>query len=102
MERDKVSTMKVQAIVKSITQWPHTWFGFWRESFDKFEDCPSIFDWVEPEWRKSGVDVDRIVRYLDSSPNVCATSAHACVFCGSVERAALAYRTDGVWYWPDD
>jgi len=88
-------------IMTSIRQWPYTWFGFWREGSNRFDDCPGVFDWVDPEWENS-VDVDRVVRYLESSPYVLATSADACTICRSVERAALAYRTDGVWYWPDD
>ncbi|WP_284720215.1 hypothetical protein [Polyangium sorediatum] len=84
-----------------MQQWRHSWFGFWREGSDGCEECPSVFDWIDPEW-KSGVDVDRVVRYLESSPYVLATSADACAICRNVERVALAYRTDGAWYWPDD
>jgi hypothetical protein len=85
----------------SIRQWPHTWFGFWREDPEELDDCPSVFDWVDPEW-KGGVDLDRVVRYLEASPGPLATSAGRCVICGARERRSLVYKTDGVWFWRDD
>jgi hypothetical protein len=87
-------------IMASGRRWPCTWFGFWREDEDGSEGCPSVFDWVVTNWRDH-VDVDRVVGYLEASPCVIATSADACVICRNIIRRSLAYRTDGVWYWPD-
>src|SRR5262245_41723138 len=33
----------------AIDDWPHRWFGFWREYGKAYERCPSIRDFVRPE-----------------------------------------------------
>src|SRR5580700_2661717 len=88
-------------MMMNAQKWTYTWFGFWREAPDGFEDCPSVFDWIDPEWKK-GADVDLVARYLELCPFVLATSGDVCAVCGSVAKDTLAYRTDGAWYWPDD
>jgi hypothetical protein len=86
--------------------WPHKWFGNWREIGPTYSSCPSIYDWVDPEEVESyGDDLPKIINYLRTSTVVVATSAIAfpnIISASEKREGSVSYRTDGTWIWFDD
>src|SRR4051812_6468900 len=81
-------------------EWPHLWFGIFREGESSPVEIPELADFKEVGWK---ADLRReIVRYLNGAPCVLATSAgtHSCSLC-KLKLAFGNFRSDGVWLWPD-
>lgn len=87
------------------TEWPHKWFGIWREMGPRYSSCPSIFDWINPEGLKNyGDDLPKIINYLRTATELATTSAAAFpnIFSGIQEFGSVSFRTDGEWVWLDN
>ena len=86
--------------------WPHKWFGIWREIGPSYYTCPSIYGWVDREEVKSyGDDLPKIINYLRTSTVIVTTSAMGFpnIISGQRKReSSISYRTDGTWVWFDD
>jgi hypothetical protein len=59
--------------VKNVDQWVHKWFGVWREHGPKYNDCPSIREFVAPELVAT-YDKKRLREYLVSGHMVASAS----------------------------
>lgn len=78
-------------------------FGVWKEQCPHYVDCPSVYEFVNPEVN-AAYPMEKLLRYLNAAGIVCATSGtnfrHA--FTGERFDGAYCIRTDGVWEWPED
>ena len=86
-----------------IGEWPHRWFGVWKEYGPAFQDCPSIHDFVDHEVA-AGYDKVALRRYLTEAEAMAATSriCFPSPFTGKHTGGSICYRTDGEWVWLDD
>jgi len=85
-----------------FASWPDKWFGYWREYGHAFRRCPSIDEFVDPDWRyehRAG-----LVAYLANAPVVASTSRFSFPWLrGKGDgRMWVSVRTDGEWAWLDD
>lgn len=85
--------------------WPHRWFGLWKEEGLDNPRYPSIHDFIEPELEPPP-DQDRLIDYLQAAPIVCVMSQMSSPDVITGEEIdfqdSLSVRTDGVWLWYDD
>jgi hypothetical protein len=91
--------------MSALDEWPHKWFGVWREMGPNYASCPSIFDWVNPEESSNyKEDLERILIYLRTATVIAATSAAAFpnIFTGENKHGSVSFRTDGIWVWLDN
>jgi hypothetical protein len=80
--------------------WPHNWFGLWRQECDgfRFPECPSIEDFVS---ENSLPDTSKILTFLSNAPLVSVFGTrHKCLRCGA--SLPVGMRSDGVFAWPLD
>ncbi len=89
--------------MNSIAQWPHRWFGVWREYGPAYQCCPSVHEFVEPSVT-ANYDKTRLRQYLSGATIVASTSRSnfPCPFNGKRSTGPLSFRTDGRWLWLDD
>jgi len=89
--------------VNILDQWPHRWFGIWREYGPAYHECPSARDFVDPE-ATATYDKARLREYLSKAEVVASTSRHSfpCPFSGQRLTGSISFRTDGRWLWLDD
>lgn len=86
-----------------MKNWPHKWFGFWKEYGQAYEKYPSAIDFVDKH-RNSSYDKVRLKQYLESGIVVVTTSRinFPSPFTGKQEPGDISYRTDGTWVWFDN
>lgn len=89
-------------MMSPFADWPHRWFGCWREFGRGFTRCPSIDEFVDEGWQHPRRG--DLVRYLSRAPSVAVTSRVAIPWArGEGDgRTSVGYRSDGVWLWFDD
>lgn len=86
-----------------IFSWNFRWFGWWREHGHGADECPSIYDFVNPSLL-SPVECGLVVQYLRSGRADGCTSkmSFPCIFTKRRVVGTVCVRTDGVFYWFDD
>ncbi|WP_276481180.1 hypothetical protein [Paraflavitalea pollutisoli] len=84
-------------------EWPHKWFGVWREYGKGYEQYPSVWDFVQPELN-AGYEKPRLLKYIRSGYALASSSRrhYPHPVTGMVKTGSICYRTDGVWLWLDD
>ena len=85
---------------KLIQNWPHKWFGMWKEHGEGYENCPSIREFVDADLVSTYSFTD-LENYLLNSQELAATSSYPDAFTGEVMFGSVTYITDGVWLWFD-
>ena len=85
-----------------FSYWPFFWFGCWSEFGDEYSDCPSIDEFLDPNWDYP--HLDKLIEYLNRSPIIATTSRMAIPWAKGKgdNRSAISYRSDGEWLWLDD
>jgi len=88
---------------RTLGQWPHKWFGAWRESHRGNDTYPQIREFVSPELVAT-YDKSRLREYLTTAQVAATTSRNSFPnpFTGKRSFGSLCWRTDGVWLWLDD
>lgn len=86
----------------SFVNWPHKWFGCWREFGAQYARCPSIDDFVDEGWGYARLEP--LLGYLSRAPVIATTSRLALPWAKGPGdgRSSVSYRSDGVWLWLDD
>jgi hypothetical protein len=89
--------------IKNMNNWPHKWFGFWKEYGQAYEKYPSILDFVDKQ-RNSSYEKARLKQYLENGIVVVTTSRinFPSPFTGKIGEGDISWRTDGTWVWFDD
>ncbi|MDQ3813271.1 MAG: hypothetical protein M3347_04895 [Armatimonadota bacterium] len=88
-------------------EWPHNWFGWWREYGERYEDFPSIHSFMDKSWEFEAKD--KLINYLMESQALAhSPSGRSCIF-NQCRRSKIEYskkhlmfpgpQTDGVWLW---
>jgi hypothetical protein len=87
----------------AIAQWPHRWFGVWKEYGPAYRNCPSVQSFVDRNMTAS-YNKARLRDYLTRAQIVASTSrtSFPCPFTGKRTTRAVSFRTDGKWLWLDD
>jgi hypothetical protein len=86
--------------------WPHRWFGNFREKGEMWGLCPSILEFVDPNW--DGDVRRRALTYLESGFCLAASTRGLCLFAGYEcfhdvgEDMGLCARSDGDWTWDNN
>jgi hypothetical protein len=90
-------------MIDAITQWPHLWFGVWREYGPRYRNCPSAFSFVDAQLNHT-YQKAQLIEYLTSAPVWASTSRRNFPnpFTGEQVGGSISYRTDGRWLWLDD
>ena len=86
-----------------LDRWNHKWFGFWKEYGPRYDDCPSVRDFVFPDVVAT-YDKARLRNYITTAQIVASTSRRSfpCPYTGKRIAGSISTRTDGEWYWLDD
>lgn len=85
----------------NLDEWPHRWYGRWREDPDaRADEVPGIRDAMGFAWEAR--ELKKVVGYLRSG--VIAIASPGIVKSVLDETKVIgtpSWRTDGVWLWPD-
>ncbi len=83
--------------------WNHTWFGFWNEYGEGYENCPSVFDFIDKTINET-YDKTLLCNYLNNGIVLVSTSLHCfpSPVDGKITYGSVSYRTDGKWVWFDN
>jgi hypothetical protein len=81
--------------------WPHNWFGLWKNSEADPTEIPLFEEIVDPDWNPP--DLVDILAYLRECPVAITSSplSGPCPLCGELLNNLTTQRSDGVWVWPD-
>lgn len=85
-----------------FSTWSELWFGCWLEHGEKYTNCPSIKEFIDPLWKDESIE--KIIQYLNSAPLI-ATTSHLSIpwAIGTGDgRSCVSYRSDGKLLWLDD
>ena len=90
-------------MINAVNQWPHLWFGVWKEYGPRFQNCPSAFSFIDHELNQT-YQKTRLTAYLTSAHILGTTSRinFPNPFTGELVNGSISYRTDGKWLWLDD
>lgn len=86
----------------SPSNWPHRWFGFWKEDGPEYRACPSLSQW--PSEALAQNEMARILTFLRGGAVVCVTQVGVrnCVLCGRRLSGSRECLSDGLWLWPGE
>ncbi len=80
--------------------WPHNWFGLWKNSEADPTQVPLFEEIVDAGWNPP--DLADILAYLRNCPVAIASRplSEPCPMCEETLGDLTAQRSDGVWVWP--
>ncbi len=80
--------------------WPHNWFGLWKNAESDPFEVPLFRDVVDPGWNPH--DLTKMLTYLRECPVALASGAKPapCPICGETLNDLGCQRSDGTWVWP--
>jgi hypothetical protein len=83
-----------------FTDWPHNWYGFWKDSPSAPYDVPLFSELVDETWAPP--DKDEILKYLIEAPSSLASvfPPERCTTCGELLENIGGQSSDGIWIWP--
>jgi hypothetical protein len=81
--------------------WPHNWFGFWRPIDGSKPERPLMSDFVDSNWDIR--EKEAVLAYLDRTEVIIVAGVPSvkCRLCGEDIGNPSAYKSDGVWLWPN-
>jgi hypothetical protein len=82
-----------------MSEWDKNWFGLFRDAKGEFHQLPLMTDFMDSNWASE--IRSKAVKYLMEAPCVLAAASPPtkCELCW--EKRQQAWRSDGVWLWPD-
>ncbi|WP_313611878.1 hypothetical protein [Chryseobacterium arthrosphaerae] len=83
---------------KDMYNWPHRWFGFWKEYGEEYVNFPSIKSFIN-EAINQNYEKEKLLNYLKNVDVVAVTSKSSFPdpFTFTLGKGEISIKTDGKW-----